>query len=276
LIKRGEFKKEFSDDQTFRMSVGTALEPLILDAYAKRTGAQLTRGMPLYFHPQWEFMAATPDALGYSEDPDGPDFEEWSVDAKSTNFRILDKNGSDDADKYGEDGTDQVPLSNLFQAQQQMAVMGLSRCDFPVLIDNSELRIYTVDRNEDLIKQIALAEAELVERILNADPPEPNFEHSGIVKVIRGMFGTDAGKVATLSEEDHDLWTRREAIKRLLKEYESECEEIDARLAWSMQDAEVGRFPDASIEVKKITVKESFVEAYLRKPYSYLKARKTG
>jgi predicted phage-related endonuclease len=219
-------------------------------------------------------MAATPDAIGYSEDEASDSYAEWCVDAKATNWRMIDKTGSDDSDKYGEEGTDQVPIGHLFQAQCQMAVMGFHRCDFPVLVDGRELRIYRVDRNEDLIKQIALAECELVERIMNADPPEPNWQHEGTLNVIRGMFGTEIGKVAQLSEADHDLWTRREQLKTVAKMIEEESKEIDSRLAWAMQDAEVGRFPDATIELKKITVGKAVVPSYVRKPYSYLRSRK--
>lgn len=273
LEKRGEWVREFTPEQQSRMAMGKRLEPVILDVYEERSNCHLTRGLPFYHHPEFEFMGATPDAIGYSETPDTEDYKEWCVEAKATNWRMLDKTSSDDG-KFGDDGTDAVPMSYLLQGQQQMAVMGLSRCEFPVLIDGGELRIYSVDRSEDLIKQIALAEQELSDRIINADPPEPNFEHTGIVKVIRQMFGTEVGKVATLTEEDHDLWTRRQQLKDVVKLAEKDVEEIDAKLAWSMQDAEVGRFPDASIELKKIMVKESFVEAYTRKSYAYLKARK--
>lgn len=255
------------------MNLGSKLEPVILDVYCERVNCLLNRNLPMYFHPQWDFMAATPDAIGYTEDPDGPGFEEWVVEAKSTSWRMLDKTG-DNADRFGEENTDAVPIGYLLQAQQQMAVMGLSRAEFPVLVDASELRIYHVDRNEDLIKQITLAEIELVERIINADPPEPNYEHSGTKKLLQSMFGTEIGTVAQLSEEDHDLWTRREQLKQAEKMIKEECEEIDSRLAFAMKECEIGRFPDASIELKKITVAEAEVKAYIRKPYSYLRARK--
>lgn len=274
LIKRGEFVEEFSPEAQLRMDMGKRLEPIILDVYAERQECVLTRGLPVYFHPTWSFMAATPDAVGY-KDVGETDFVEWCVDAKSTNWRMLDRSGDDDA-KYGESGTDQIPTANLFQAQQQMAVMGLDRCDFPVLVDGRELRIYTVARNEDLIKQIALAEAELSERIIAGDPPEPNFEHTGTIKVLQKMFGTDFGKVVQLSEEEHDLWVRKEQLSATAKMIKEELDEISAHLAWSMQDAEIARFPDATIELKKIVVKPSVVKEYTREGYSFLKARKIG
>lgn len=275
LTKRGEWSHEFSSSQQDRMDIGKELEPAILNLYEKRQGCFTNRNLPMYFHPDHSFMGATPDAIGFNESRDSADFTEWSVDAKSTGWRMLDKTG-DDHSKYGADGTDQIPLTNLCQAQVQMAVMGLSRCDFPVLVDNRDFRVYRVNRDDEFIGSIVSAMKELSERIINADPPEPNWQHSGIVKVIRGMFGTEVGKVASLSEEDHDLWIRRAQLKSEVSLKEEEINEIDAQLAWAMEDAEIGRFPDATIELKKITVGECEVPAYVRKGYSYLKPRKIG
>lgn len=272
MEKRGEFPSSFNEATQNRLDMGKKLEPVILDCYEEQTGTVLTRNLPLYFHPVYPFMGATPD--GIATDPiDETDFTEWCVDAKSTNWRMLDKTG-DDTEKYGEAGTDQIPLTNLFQAQQQMAVMGLERCDFPVLIDGRELRIYIVNRNDDLIQQIALAEAELSERIRDGRPPEPNWEHSGTIKVLNKLFGNEIGKVAQLTEIEHSKWIEREHWSRVEKEAKEQKDKITAEIMWALADAEVGRFPDAGIEIKRTIVQESIVPSYTRAGYTMLKARK--
>lgn len=273
MEKRGELQTEFTAEQQTRLNMGRKLEPIILDCYEERTKCHLTRGLPVYFHPTWEFMAATPDAIGYLDEPDTDKWEEWSVDAKSTGWRMIDKTGTD-SEKYGEEGTDQIPLSNLFQAQQQMAVMGLSRCDFPVLVDGRELRIYTVQRNDDLIQQIALAEAELAERIRDGRPPEPNWEHSGTAKVLQRLFGTEVGKVASLTDEHHQKWIERDYWSQQEKSAKEQKDKLTAEILWALQDAEVGRFPEAGIEIKKTIVQESVIPSYTRASYTMLKARK--
>ena len=108
MIKRGEFVKDFSEDQQTRMNMGTRLEPIILDCYEEREECHLTRGLPMYFHPVWNFMAATPDAIA-SKAVGQECIVEWCVDAKSTNWRMLDRSG-DDQTKFGSEGTDQVPI----------------------------------------------------------------------------------------------------------------------------------------------------------------------
>lgn len=285
LSKRGELEIEFTPEQQHIMKMGTRLEPVILDCYEDKQDCILERSQPLYFHPVWSFMAASPDAIARPRDRDRDDA--WSVDAKSTNWRMLDKSG-DDTDKFGEDGTDQVPMYCLMQSQVQMAVLGFDRCDFPVLVDGRKLRIYTVTRNEDLIKQIAMAEAELSERIIAGDPPEPNFEHTGTLKVLQKMFGHEVGKVAELSEEEHDLWIRKEHLSSTEKIIKEELDEIKARLLWSLGEAEIGRFPDATIEIKRTLIRDSFVTekdvaelssrvgGVKRAGFSLLRARKIG
>lgn len=249
LEKRGEFEQAFSDEATKRVNMGRRLEPLILDCYEEEAECSLARNQPLLFHPTARFMAATPDAIAYRPD------EEWSVDAKATSFRMIDRTG-DDHEKFGEPGTDQIPLSYLFQAQQQMAVVNCDRCDFPVLVDGRDLLIYTVKRNDELIEQILSAEQELAERIIAGDPPEPNWSHSGTSKLLQSMFGCDIGRAAQLCEVDHALWIRSEQLKDQKKMIEEELESIRSRLLWSMQDAAVGRFPDAEIELRRTIIKD--------------------
>jgi predicted phage-related endonuclease len=273
LEKRGEWTKEFTPEQIKRMDLGKRLEPVILDLYADERECDLQRGLPLYFHPEHWWMAATPDAIGCRPKPGSTELMEWLVESKLTNWRMFDRSGESHT-KFGEPGTDQVPIDYLFQAQQQMAVMGLTACEFPILNYPDQLSVYTVWRNDDLIEQLVSAELELSERIIAGDPPEPNWTHSGTKQVLSRMFGTNAGSVAALGDDEHELWLERDRLKKQIKANVDRCDEIDARIAWAMEDAEIGRFPDASIELKKINVSEAEVAAYTRKGYSYFKARK--
>lgn len=268
LEKRGELQVQHDERALNRMDMGKRLEPIILDVYAERTDVVLERQLPLYLHPACIWMGATPDAIASQKD------SEWSVDAKATGFRMIDKSG-EDVSRFGEDGTDQIPVQYLFQAQQQMAVMGLDRCDFPVLVDARELRVYTVFRNDELIRQIIHAETELVERIIDGEPPEPNWSHEGTKKALAALFGDpEVGTVAILGEEEQDLWTSLALMKSHVKDLQSRIDETTARLTWAMAGKQIGRFPDADIELKAITVQPTIVPSYERAGYTYLKAVK--
>ncbi len=247
LEKRGEFEQTFDDAATKRVNMGRRLETVILDCYEDELDCILDRGVPFLFHPVFSFMGATPDAIAQQQG------DEWSVDAKATSFRMIDRTG-DDHEKFGEPGTDQIPIVYLMQAQQQMAVLNCDRCDFPVLVDGRDLLIYRVARNDELIEQIASAERELAERIVAGDPPEPNWSHSGTSKLLQTLFGHDAEKTALLCEVDQALWTRSQQLKEQKKRIEDELDEIRGKLLWSMQDAVSGRFPDADFELRRTLI----------------------
>jgi predicted phage-related endonuclease len=269
LIKRGEIEDSFSEDQIEAMEMGHHLEPIILDRYEKRTGLALTRKLPMFLSADHLFMGATPDGL-----PRSQNIGEWdrAVDAKTSTTRMIDKTGSD-VSMWGDDGTDQVPLDYLFQAQQQCAVLGVQFVDFPVMFDARTIRIYTVKRDEELIAEIVAAEKELAERIINGDPPEPDFQHSGTLKLLKKTQGYEAGKVITWDDSLAEKWRQLADVKEQLKALEKKKDVLDAELFHAMGDAE--QAVCGPLTVKRIHVKAtSFVTD--KKAYSYLKASKAA
>lgn len=279
MRKRGEI-----DDIEINeaMAMGNRLEPVILDMYEERVGHKVVRKLPMFFSRDFPFMAATPDAMEYYTHPALPMFQhpiKWeefdftaSIDSKATTERRFDATG-EDVDSFGIDGTDQVPIEYLLQGQQQCAVMGVSRVDFPVLFDGRKLRIYSVARDEDLIAEIVSAEKELAERIINSDPPEPDFQHSGTLKLLQKMHGCEVGKVISWPEELASKWESLTAIKDQIKSLESAKDALSAELFHAMGDAE--QAVCGPLTVKRVNVKAtSFVTE--KKAYSYLKACKTA
>lgn len=242
------------DDETRkeRMRVGQLIEPAILQIYAEKTGCSVTTQHPMYFHPEHDFMGATPDAIrvvGASRQDD------WvlCVDAKSTNWRMFDRSGQD-VDKFGKEGTDQVPRYILFQAQQLMAVLGLGQVDFAVFCDGM-VKIYSVDRSDELISQIVSAESEMVERLINDDPPEPAWTHSGTRSLINDMYGVSVGKTITLEPFEVDLFARCLEMESQKKSLESSITEIRNRILYAMGDAEVALCGD--LKLKRSVIPES-------------------
>ena len=252
LEARGEYEREFDDDAKERMLMGLRLEPVILDCYADKMEVTVERGLPMYFHPKNKYVAATPDGLACP----GIGLDEWCVDAKATNWRMVDASGQDE-NKFGRSGTDEVPMQYLCQAQVQMAVMGMDRCDFPVLSDGRQLLVYTVDRNEDLLNNILDSMTELGERIVNGDPPEPTWEHSGTAKALSRMFGCEVGKATLLGTEEQDMWQEYESLGRVIKNANERRDVIKNKLTWEMGDSQFGIFPSGKIRLKRISVGSS-------------------
>jgi len=265
LEKRGEFEAEFSEVQRRRMEEGHIFERATVDLYEIRTKQKTVRNLPMFFHPVLPFMAATPDGVA-KENPETAEEicpDDTAVEAKLTSFRMIDKSGIDE-NKFGEAGTDAIPTQYLFQAQQQLAVLGLQRCDLPVYAD--EFRIYFIDRNDDLIEQIESAEKELAERIVAGDPPEPNWQHSGTVRVLGQMHGFEVGKVVTFDDEALKLWQRYQRLGELKKKIEEQRETAKAKLLHIFGPAELGRVPGVEdIEIKRSVIADSiFTEQDVR------------
>lgn len=262
LIKRGEYEQQRTPEQIESMEMGHALEPVILDRYEKRTGIALVRNLPMCFSSELPWIAATPDGRPVDSAID------LVVDAKRTTGRMFDKSG-DDAHAFGVDGTDQIPIEYLFQAQQQCLVMGVSRVDFPVLFDGAVLRIYPVKRDEQLIAEIVECTRELADRIVSGRPPEPDYSHAGTSKLLQSTRKSTAGKVIEWGSEIIEKWDAVADLKLRAKEIQKRIDTIQNELMDAMADAESANCGSFTVKRIKVAASSYTVE---KQPYQYLKA----
>lgn len=280
LVKRG---LQADDEETEAMAMGRDLEPGVLNVYGRKSGSvpwtpamtgsfqgtigdgtAQTNNMldhyiaqpPLYLHYDHPYIGATPDAIRY---PIG--LPHFPVDAKTASWF--------DAREFGEDGTDELPDEYVLQAQQQMLVLGAERCDLPVLFSTRHLRIYTVQRHEGLIEHIQTALAEMYERILQGDPPPPNWEHPHTPRLVKDLYGAVNEGLTIYGTEDHSrLWQARQQAAAAVRAAQDEYEKADAEFRFAMGDAAVLRLPLGQREIvrKKVTVRE-----HVRKENSHVR-----
>lgn len=252
MRKRGEIPElEFDVDQQERIDFGNRLEPVIVQAYQERTGCDVERGLPFFYHPEISCLGATPDGIARRSQ------SEWGVEAKCANFRMF-STDEDDLDSFGEPGTDQVPRDYMWQAQHQSLVMGYDKVDFPVLKNGNQLLVYEVNRVESIAKMIVASAQELAERIIAGEPPEPNFRMESARSLIHDLYGVQIGKVVELTVDEEALWERKKALSEEEKQIKSELNEINSKLHWALGDAERGLFPGGG-GIKKTVVNESYV-----------------
>lgn len=254
--KRGDVVEDFSDEQQEHFDVAHAMEPIILEFYARNVGTdEVFTEIPMLFSTDADlwFMSATPDALRCRG---GALIR--SVDSKASDKLMQDTSGEDD-NKYGEDGTDAVPLSILLQGQQQMAITGAQFCDIPVWFAFRQRRLYHIPRDNNLIDLIATREKELAERIINADPPDWDYQHEGTAALLHDVYGfqKDIGE-KTLDDTDEAVWWKYKEQKARIKELETECRGIYNRLLSRLEGATVGVLPSGK-KLKASTVKETTV-----------------
>jgi predicted phage-related endonuclease len=233
---------------------GLDYEDAVLNIYERTRKCVLDRKLPMYFHGQYPWMGATPDALARWKR--GPEYPMWGVDAKTSTYRRLDKDG-DDPLKFGVEGTDQLPVDYIFQAQQQCAVLNLPFVEFPVSFSRDYQPIYRVERNEDLIKFIIFAEQEMYQRLVNNDPPEPNWEHQNTREMIALAFGRKEELVIELDGNDVERWLEVQRKSDEMKALDEHIKAEKNKLLFKMGAAAYGRFPSGDQQLKRIVVKDS-------------------
>jgi len=274
LQKRGEMVKEFDEQTQTRLRLGLMMEPVILTEYQARMQCQVTPGQPVYYSLEWPWMSATPDALAATPDAlaidDIDGISPWIVECKNSGDRMHDRSGGDES-MFGVDGTDQVPIEYVFQAQHQMAVLGLSRVDFPVMFGGNRLNIYRVNRDEDLISAIVESTRVLAEQIITGTPPEPNYQAPDIRRCLRA--GVVEGKSVELPYEAADWWQQYRDSTEAISIAQKRKDECMARLLGAVGDAEFATV--GGIRLKRVVVgPTSYTQTVNRSGYSYMKASK--
>jgi len=238
LYKRGEMSRSFSEQQKQGLRLGLAMEPVIIGEYEHQfPHLNVTSDVPMYFHPEELWMAATPDGV---VDHEGYEF---GLECKRTTFRMHDSSGEDEHG-FGKPGTDQLPVEYIAQGQHQMEVMGWDRVDFPVLFDGAQLRVYTVNRDEPFIDALKEAGREMAERVLASDPPEPTWSAAGTAAAIRAQNGISEGDHFELDQSVQDMVAEYHRLHALIKENESDKTEARNRIFNSLRGAKCGLLPD--------------------------------
>lgn len=232
LEKTGQIEPFAGNEHTRR---GRRYEPLIAEDWQELTGRKLRRyPCPMFIHPEHAGIAATPD--GEIDDDEG-------LEIKSTTFRMR--------KKLGEQLSDDLPNDWVFQAQQQMAVMGWRVVHFCILVD-LEPCVYKVDRNDGLIAMMISAELELLDRIKDRCPPEPTWAHASTPRLIREMNRTVNDSRIMLSDAGVAARMRYEMLAAEIKAREAEQEQLKARYEFEIGENFAGILPDGRMIRRKL------------------------
>lgn len=127
--------------ETRPMAWGKHLEPAIAAAYADETGRKLRRVNRLLQHREHAWMLASLDRVVVGE--------RRLVEIKTARFA---------SEQWGLAGTDEVPDHYRLQVLHQLGVTGYDVADIVVLFAGSDLRIYTVPRDNDLLNDLVSLE----------------------------------------------------------------------------------------------------------------------
>lgn len=203
---------------------GNGREAAILDAYERRYGVRLKRGVRAQGGCDRAWMLASPDGLVEGANPS---IVLYGVDAKSAIERVAEE-------EYGREDTDEIPVEHLLQGQWYCAVFGVDRWDFFVEVATRhrwEFRRYTVQRDAALVaKLIEAGERFWHENVIANVPPAPTSAPS-MERLARARYPfASLPPIVTEDPVAIALVADYRAAKAAKKAAESSLEDIEARL----------------------------------------------
>lgn len=153
-------------EESEEMYWGKVHEPGICARFAHEHPDLPLTTAPTYQHPDRPWQIANPDRHA------GPD--------------LLEAKTSRDADGWGEEGTDQIPVHYRAQCLHYMDVTGARRCWVAVLIAGSEYREYAVEYDADEAAFMRTAGAEFMASLAANDRPQIDG-HNATYQTIREL-----------------------------------------------------------------------------------------
>lgn len=252
---------------------GNTLEEVVAKEYAKRTGRKVQRITTQMRHPDFEFAIANIDRAIINPDISGN--VRWK-DGKLTTDRILEcktANGFS-VKQWGEIGSDQVPDSYLIQCQWYMGVTGAKICDLSVLIGGQDFRIYTINRDDDLVDDLFQQGAAFWELVKNNVQPDPvNYPEA-----VKKWANSDPALVVQADELLVNDLEQMQFIKAKVKELETQEDAIKARVLLAMKEAETLTYQGVKVATCKTQSRASFDSKAFEKehPDLYAQYKKTS
>jgi predicted phage-related endonuclease len=217
------------------MKWGRRLEDVVAQAYQEETGREVTTPIvKTMHHPIHHWIGASLDRV--TCDGDG---------------RILECKTSNQSQEWGTPGTDEVPEHYAIQVQHQMYVTGVGVTDIAVLINGSDFRVFTVERNDRLIEKLLLILSDFWNKVQNHVEPAPDWAHPATGNLVRSLWGVDDTLRIELPECVDAEVVRYEALRHQIATLEGERQGIKGKLLWYMAQAGEGSLSNGGSLIRK-------------------------
>jgi len=198
-------RPDLSDNQA--VMSGIYLEGGIRKFASDRLGTRIRESHQTLKHPQHDFMVAHIDGRIVGE--------RAGFEAKNRGFFR--------SKEYGAQGTDQVIDSELIQCMHYLAVTGWDRWYLAVLIGGQELRLFTIERDEELIKTLIEKERDFWQgHVTKRIPPPPTT-----LSDIHQLYPSESGEAAALSIEAQAAVTEMKDLKDQIKNLKKKHDELE-------------------------------------------------
>lgn len=217
---------------------GSRLEAVVAAEYQGRTGRKVQRINTMIRHPERDYLLANLDRAVVNPEIAGN--VRWR-DGKLTTDRVLECKTAHAfaAGEWGEPGSDDVPQSYLVQVMWYLGITGCAIADLAVLIGGSDYRIYTIERDGELIADLQEAAADFWTKHVQAGiAPDPQTVEDARHRWPQHL----AAKQAVVGFEARDACIRLAEIGEQMKALEKEKDSLQALVMGHMGDAESAVF----------------------------------
>lgn len=213
---------------------GTVLEPIVAQHYSKRTGNKVRRVNAVLQHPNEPFMLANLDREIVG-----------NADVQVLECKTAGIHGA----KLWTDG---VPEYVQVQVMHQLAVTGKRAADVAVLIGGQELRVYRMERDEQMIAHLIELERQFWHYV-ETDTAPPADGSDSAETALRCLFPHDNGESIDFSH-DVDLnhvFDDLLAIRQTLKANEARESLLRQRIEQEMGSASKAQFQSGTVTWKR-------------------------
>ncbi len=173
------------------MTWGILLEDVVRRHYAQETGRRIWyREHSLFRHPELPFHASL-DGIAIDRKKGKRILE---IKTASSFTFLGGVGGTDGGGKrvtaWGDEGTDDIPLSYVAGVQWSMGILGPDwmLADVAVLFGGNKYRCYTVERDDAIIKQMQEEAIVFWQRIENGQPPDVTDGSTQTRKALEALY----------------------------------------------------------------------------------------
>ncbi len=222
--------------ETEPMRWGTLLEPVILAEFSRRTGVVVEKPRDIIRDPGCPWMLASLDG--------------WAPELEA----VVELKTARSAEGWGEDGSGEIPAYYQTQVAHYLAVTGARIAFVPVLIGAAEFRVYQVERDDLLIRDMVEAErAFWHDHVLAGVPPEP----VNAADAAR-LWGRDNGETIEVAGEIADDVEELRHLKAQAKEIEERIGSIEDRMKVAFREASAISYCGRTLATFKAQTRKGF------------------
>jgi putative phage-type endonuclease len=220
MEKVGEFSQ--SEEETENQYWGTTLEEIVAKEFKKRAEKKVRRINQILQHDDYDFMIANIDRSVIGEDA----ILECKTTSAFNNKRWLD---------------DEIPEEYIIQVQHYMAVTGDKKAYIACLIGGNKFVHKEVERDEELINIIILAEKDFWEEHVLKKVSPPLDGSSAAEEYIKNKYPeSDENQSIYLGKEDEDRIALLLGLKASKTEIEAQIKAIENMVKNELKEAEKG------------------------------------